>query len=617
VELIATFASQAAVALENARLYTAQREQAWISTALLQVAEATAQAAELDEVLGTVARLTPMLVGVDRCAIVLKEGEAWRLAAYSAGDDGGIDAETLAGMAERFPNGLPLGDWPRFAEVLAGREPLVLDADEPLPEGLSEMFIGVVILLPLLAKGEVEGTLIVGQAPGETPFTDHRVRLMGGIANQAALAVESALLTRSQQEEAWVSTALLQVAESVAGQPLEAGLETAVRLTPILMGIDKLAIYQYDAQTQTFRLRQAAGLDQPGLTSAAAHNITVSDLGLDPEDPLFSSEAPWHLSLPDGLADWFGATECYVWPLRARDEVLGALVVEAGPLLGRRQTILNGIAHQLAMAMENARLTREVALQERLEREMEVGRDIQASFLPQHYPEADGWEVAAFWRAARQVGGDFYDFIPLQPAETGPRWGIVIADVADKGVPAALFMALSRTLLRTVAVNRIRPADTLARVNELILSDSRSDQFVTVFYGVWEPVAGTFRYAIGGHNPPVWASADGRVRSLPGRGIALGVIEAARYQEEMVQLEPGDMLVLFTDGLTEAINAEQREFGLRRVMEVVRATHHLTAPGALETLAAEVEAHADGMEPFDDLTILVLKRHGGKGEDAL
>ncbi|MCC7358181.1 MAG: GAF domain-containing protein [Anaerolineales bacterium] len=608
VDLVAAFASQAAVAIENARLYTAQREQAWISTALLQVADATARTTELDDVLATVSRLTPLLVGVDRCAILMAAGERWRLAAYAAGDDAANAAETLAGVRTRFPDGLAADGWARFDDLLARREPVVLEPEDDLPLGLRELFIGVVILLPLLAKGRVEGVMVVGQVPGETPFTAHRVRLLGGIANQAALAIESALLLAAQQEEAWVTTALLQVAESVAGQPLEQGLETASRLTPILVGIDKLAVYQYDAPAGAFRLRQVAGLERPADSAAAALNISLGDLGLLADDPLFASEVPWRLRVPPQLLAWFGAPDCFVWPLRANGEVLGALVVEANELMGRRLTIMNGIAYQLAMAMENARLAREVAQQERLERELEVGRDIQASFLPQTYPQADGWQITAFWHSARQVGGDFYDFIALAPGENGPRWGIVIADVADKGVPAALFMALSRTLLRTVAINRIWPAETLGRVNELILSDSRSEQFVTVFYGVWEPGTGRLTYAVGGHNPPVWARADGLVQALPGRGIALGVLDGARYTAQQVVLAPGEALLLYTDGLTDAVNHLNEEFGVERVFAVMRAAPAASAEVILGTLAAAVQGHVGAREPFDDMTMVVLKR---------
>jgi serine phosphatase RsbU (regulator of sigma subunit) len=452
--------------------------------------------------------------------------------------------------------------------------------------------------------------MMVGEQAGETPFTPHRIQLLSGIANQAALAVEGALLAVSQQEEAWVSTALLQVAESVAGQLLDTGLETVARLTPILVGIEKIGIYQYDDLARAFRLRHVTGLDRPAALALADRLIALTDLGLAPEDELLTSAAPWHITLPDWLALLFGRPDCYVWPLRARGDVLGALVTEALPQLGRRLTILNGIAYQLAMAMENSRLTREVAQQERLERELEVGRDIQASFLPQSYPRAVGWEIHAFWQAARQVGGDFYDFIELAPGENGPRWGIVIADVADKGVPAALFMALSRTLLRTVAIARINPGVTLSRVNDLILADARSQQFVTVCYGVLEPATGRFRYAIGGHNPPVLVGNDGTAASVAGRGIALAVLDTMQYAEQEIQLRPGDSLLLYTDGLTEAINAHDEEFGLARVLAVARDRYTSSPASMVESLAAAVEAHASGVEVFDDLTLVVIKRVG-------
>ena len=260
------------------------------------------------------------------------------------------------------------------------------------------------------------------------------------------------------------------------------------------------------------------------------------------------------------------------------------------------------------MAMENARLMREVAQQERLERELEVGRDIQASLLPQKFPQAEGWEVSAVWRAARQVGGDFYDFFEVLPDQAGARWGLVIADVADKGVPAALFMALSRTLLRTVAIGRAAPADTLKRVNELILSDARSEQFVTVAYGVLEPATGRYCYAIAGHNPPIWVHADGTAATVPGRGIALGVLDQVDYQEQEIRLEPGDTLLLYTDGLTEAFNLRLEEFGLPGVLEVARAHHAESARALLQALTSAVDAHVGDAEVFDDMTIVVVKR---------
>ena len=601
VELIAAFASQAAVAIANARLYTSQREQAWVSTALLQVAEATARESELSEVLATVARLTPMLVGVDRCAVLLAEDDEFVLSAYHRADD--------EAPLESLPRGLQPGDWSKFAEMVATQTPVVIAPDEAMPEAWRPLFVGVVILLPLLAKGKVEGALIVGQAPGEMPFTTHRIRLIGGIANQAALAIESAMLYQSQQEEAWVSTALLQVAQAVAEQPtLEEGLEMVARLTPMLVGIEKVAIYQWEAAAQRFHPRQIIGLDK-SVNGKAELSVTAEELGLH----LHEMGTPsFHFQLPERLAQVFGLELCLVWPLWARGDLLGVLVVEPVRASSRRLNILSGIAHQLSLAMENARLSHEVALQQRMEREMELGRDIQASFLPQSCPRAPGWELCAFWRAARQVGGDFYDFIPLRSHEGDERWGIVIADVADKGVPAALFMALSRTLLRSVAIGRVSPAATLARVNELILADARTDLFVTVFYGVWEPATGRFSYAVGGHNPPVWVSADGEVRLIKGTGLPLGVLEEARYDEHEIHLKPGDVLLLYTDGLTDAVNAAAEEFGMERVCEVLRQAQPDPAQAILEMMEASVGAHVGAVEAFDDLTMVVLKRTEGE-----
>jgi sigma-B regulation protein RsbU (phosphoserine phosphatase) len=163
-------------------------------------------------------------------------------------------------------------------------------------------------------------------------------------------------------------------------------------------------------------------------------------------------------------------------------------------------------------------------------------------------------------------------------------------------------------VLRAVAINRESPGDTLRRVNELILSDARSEQFVTVFYAVWEPATGHLLYSIGGHNPPLWTSRDGNVRPLPGRGMALGVLEYVEYQEHEIYFQPGDSLLMFTDGLTDAINAQYEEFGLARVCAALRRAHALSATEMAGTVVAEVDDHVHGIEAFDDMTMVVLKR---------
>jgi serine phosphatase RsbU (regulator of sigma subunit) len=185
-----------------------------------------------------------------------------------------------------------------------------------------------------------------------------------------------------------------------------------------------------------------------------------------------------------------------------------------------------------------------------------------------------------------------------------------MADVAGKGVPAALFMAMSRTLLRSAAINRVSPAATLTRVNQLIVTEARSDLFVSVFYGVWAPQSGRFVYANAGHNAPLWVNGAGEVRPLAGHGVVLGALDDAEYQETEVSLQPGELLLLFTDGLTEAINAAEEEFGGERVRALLREAWQANAPAdhTLARLAEAVQTFSGSSEMFDDVTMALLKR---------
>jgi sigma-B regulation protein RsbU (phosphoserine phosphatase) len=290
---------------------------------------------------------------------------------------------------------------------------------------------------------------------------------------------------------------------------------------------------------------------------------------------------------------------------------VGIMGVDSPGLSQRRVSFLAGIAGQAAIAVEHDRLLREAAEQERMRQELAVAERIQASFLPERCPALPGWELAAIWRSARQVGGDFYDFIALPPATgtSGERLGLVIADVADKGVPAALFMALSRTLVRVVAIDGRPPAAAIARANDLIVADAPSDLFVTLFYAILEPESGEITYVNAGHVPPlVVRAAEGTVEELRLSAMALGVLPGIEIEERTARLDPGDALILYTDGIVEASDREWRMFGWERLREVARA--HRTEPA--EELAGAIDDAVDrfaGDAPqFDDFTLVVVKR---------
>jgi len=249
------------------------------------------------------------------------------------------------------------------------------------------------------------------------------------------------------------------------------------------------------------------------------------------------------------------------------------------------------------------------------ERELQMARQVQVSLLPDLTQEVPGWGVAAFWQPARVVAGDFYDLFPvrLAPGAGGAQgWGVVIADVSDKGMPAALFMALSRSAVRTSVAQGQSPCEGLARANGLICADATSGMFVSLFYAQLDPYSGEMTYVNCGHNPPLLLRAgEGEFVELTRTGMVLGIEETAPYEERRIQLGVGDLLVLYTDGLTEALNAQGQEYGLPRVQRLI--LDHRVAP-AVE-LAAELEravtTWAGGAAPvalYDDATVVVIKR---------
>jgi serine phosphatase RsbU (regulator of sigma subunit) len=251
-----------------------------------------------------------------------------------------------------------------------------------------------------------------------------------------------------------------------------------------------------------------------------------------------------------------------------------------------------------------ADLERTTAERERYQRELEIAHDIQQSFLPRAFPAVAGFDIAAHNVPARHVGGDFYDFIPL----SNGRWGLLVADVSDKGVPAALFMALSRSLVRAYSLEYESVPAALAAFNAFVAADNPSSMFVTLFYATLEPEARRLAYINAGHNPPILVRGRERqVVLLRAHGIALGIWPEVELEEHPLQLEPEDVVVLYTDGVTEAFNAGHEMFGEERLIEVVRGCPATSAQELLVAIEAEVATFTDGAAQSDDITLLVLR----------
>jgi serine phosphatase RsbU (regulator of sigma subunit) len=292
-------------------------------------------------------------------------------------------------------------------------------------------------------------------------------------------------------------------------------------------------------------------------------------------------------------------------PLRALgDNPVGVVTISeepgAGPFEAQRERDLQlvGFLNLAARALQAVNIRRQ---------ELALAGRMQSSLLPYLPPEITGWQVSAAWRPARETSGDFYDFIPLP----GRRVGIVIADVVDKGMGAALLMALTRTLIRTYAVEyHSQPVRVLQAANQRIIQDVDVGMFVTAFYGVLDPASGELMYANAGHPPPyLFRGLRGeRVSQLDATGIPLGISEEAAWETGEVKVRPGELLLAYTDGLQDAQNQQGEFFGDERTLETVKSAWGQSAQAVQEALIAKLFAFSAGQPQTDDITLTILSR---------
>ena len=241
---------------------------------------------------------------------------------------------------------------------------------------------------------------------------------------------------------------------------------------------------------------------------------------------------------------------------------------------------------------------------ERKRYELKIAHDIQQSFLPDAIPVLKGFDLAALNLPAKEVGGDFYDFILVSE----DKIGVTIADVSGNGVPAALFMALSRTIVRANATRSPGVADVIQDANRLITSDAKSGMFVTLFYAILDLREKTLTYVNAGHNPPVmFKGKTGELIMLKAKGIALGALEDIKLEERKIILNSGDVVVFYTDGVTEAVDDREEQFGEERLFKAIKENHNLSAKDIIEKINEETLSFCGKQPQFDDITLMALK----------
>ncbi|HSF83476.1 MAG TPA: SpoIIE family protein phosphatase [Anaerolineales bacterium] len=322
----------------------------------------------------------------------------------------------------------------------------------------------------------------------------------------------------------------------------------------------------------------------------------ISEIRIHPEfDQLMQEEGLHHVVLV---------------PMESRNEVIGILMINSTNRwegAGAELQFLRLLSNQAAMALENARLHQIELANQRMDVELEFGRRIQMNMLPKDLPEIDGWSFSALYQPARQVGGDFYDWfvLPGRPNQVG----VVIADVVDKGIAAAMFMTLSRTMIRIAALTGRPPAQVLRQANEWIIRDGRAALFLTVFYAIIDTQTGEVVFSNAGHNPPLLLQAEERrISRLTTEGRLMGYLANIKLEQKKTRLDPGDCLVLYTDGVTEAVNARGAGFGVDRLSEVILSSRGKRANELQANIVTTLQEYTEGLALADDITLICLSR---------
>ena len=611
--LFEAVADNIATAIHNADLYHSEQWRRQVGDSLREVAGLISADVGVDDVLEAILSELDRNLAVDISGIWLLEDDELYLAACHNCDENQLEATLYS---------IP-GAHDTLMDVLYSENPVIRKPTDPIwitgiVAGFDQDYSGLAV--PLRVGDQNLGVITLSHStPGR--YGHEAQAMTTTFASYAAVAIENARLYDSAQEQAYASAALLQVAQAIVSlSDLDEMLGTIIRIMPILVGVERAALYQWDAEKDIYRPSQQYGLSEADDATFWHRSFSLGEFAF--LDLCRGATGMMACELPDqrGLDAWLSVDPTqevnlgnpgallFAVPIAVKNDLYGVILIEeaAGGLRfrSRRLEIITGIAQQAALAIQNDMLQKEMVVRERLETEVQLARQIQQTFIPESLPQYEHWELSARWKTARQVGGDFYDVFELPDNQLG----IFIADVADKGVPAALFMALTRTLVRAAVIEDTSPAEAMKRVNDLLIPDTRQGMFVTAVYAVLDLDKGELTYVNAGHNPPLWIRRDGRIEKLTRTAIALGVVTGEPVEQRVIQLDVDDSLFLYTDGLTEAFNVDGDFYGEGRLFEAIQANLCSSASDLLDVVEKHLLNFVQDMPPADDLTMLVLRR---------
>lgn len=625
--LIHNIARQVALHVQNVRLLTQRERQIRELDAIGQIGQLVSASFDLEEMLDGIYRTLHQATGADVFYLVICE-MGTHIITNSVFIDRGQRTSPIKPGNTPAPGSLT--EW-----ILRQREPLLLfDASEQHdhlqrfgitpsifvgPNETIRSWLGV----PLLAKGGEPIGVISLQDYRSYRYDDQTIDFLSQVASHVSLGVQKVRLFEEREDQV-KENARLFAAEQEARRTADTLREVARVLSASLGDLDEVLqlilgeldnVIPYDSASimlvEGTQLRVAAcrGWDRESDPRGALFQLDQSSAGqvVQLRRPLVMND---NVHNPDwspadvsaAIRSWLGV------PLISRGVVLGVLNIDSrrpGRFTERDTAVAVAFASQAAVALENARLFRESVT--RVEQEMEIARQIQSNLFPHRLSAIAGMDLAARCLPARETGGDFYDVVTLSDG----RFGIIVGDVSGKSLPAAMLMAVARSVARSEARDHETPQTVVCEANHWIAHDVPPNTFVALSYASLDPARRRLTLANAGQLAPLHRRADGSISYLqpPGPTLPLGLVSAINYQELTAVLAPGDTLVFYTDGIVEAKDRNRHLFGFERLEALVRDYGELPPEQFIDHVIATITAFADGVPQHDDMTLLVLRLH--------
>ncbi len=566
-----------------------------VLSTLVEIVQEINASLELDDVLARTAALIKRLVDYEIFAVLLLDEHNDHLNFRFAI---GHREEVVAGLQ------VPLGRGITGRAAATGKAVRVADVTQ------EENYISAVenvrseLAVPLMLKGKCIGVLDI-QSRELDAFTRDQQNILTLLAGRLAIAIENARLFERARDQAETLILLHEVARD-AGSILdvEAQLRRAAELAKRVINYQIFSILLYDEQDHAFRHRITVKFGEriqekfavpatEGIVGAAAaprQPVLVPDVSADPRYLAVNPETRSELAIP----------------MVHKGRVIGVMDLESPQLnyfTNDHVQMLSILAAHLAVSLENARLYQQVARDEaRMERELHAARRIQGALLRKVPTEDYGLDIAARYDSARELGGDLYDFLRYGPQQLG----VGLGDVSGKGTAAALYCAVAIGILRSLAQQKLQPAEMLREMNRLICERRIEERFLTMCFATWQKGRNRLRVANAGQSQPLlWKR--GRCEKLNLVGFPLGLFDEVSYVEWSTTLDPGDMLVFYSDGVTDAANGRGELYGTQRLADLLAANASLTAGEFADLALDDVKLFAEGTPAGDDITLVILK----------